>query len=87
MFFVVFVINLLRFNFDFFLSFVMFVCFNFVLVFNYFFLTILLNINEYSMISVLITLVLWAYKYISFPDHTLFSRVDQMNPVFALVTL
>ena len=78
--FVVFVINLLRFNFDFFLNFVMFACFNFVL-------TILLNIKKYSMISVLITLALGAYKYISFLDHMFFSRVDQMNPVFALVTL
>jgi hypothetical protein len=40
-----------------------------------------------SMISVLINLTIGEYKYISFPDHTFFSRVDQMNPVFALVKL
>jgi hypothetical protein len=46
----------------------------------------LLNLID-SMISVLITLALGAYKYISFPDHTFFSGVDQMNPVFALVMI
>ena len=39
------------------------------------------------MISILITLALGAYKYISFLDHMFFSRVDQMNPVFAFDTL
>ena len=39
------------------------------------------------MISVLITLATWPQKYISFPDHTFFSRVDQMNPVFVLAIL
>jgi hypothetical protein len=34
------------------------------------------------MISILIILAIGAYKYISVPDHTFFSRVDQMNPVF-----
>jgi hypothetical protein len=36
-------------------------------------LIILLNINIDSMISILITLAIGAYKYISFPDHTFFS--------------
>ena len=57
------VVFVFRFNFDFFLNFVMFACFNFVLV------------CKDSMISVLITLALGAYKYM-YPDHTVFSRVD-----------
>jgi hypothetical protein len=39
------------------------------------------------MISILITLALGAYKYISFLDHMFFSRVVQMNTVFAFDTL